>query len=229
MEKDLTEVHNLWQKIRDYNTFHDYYKLEEETHEFKLNIICFLQKELCEKSRHFFLKKADNIFTLRPLKPEELTSLYLNAFKDTYPFSKEALKHIASQCGGTPRRFKKMLEQCLNNYHRQGNLNAQISPEDVSKWISPELFSSDRELEFADAFPHSKLHLARKAATVVTFLEQQPDWVQQEFITEKYFAGDFQACSKFLVKLEKQTDYIESKFKNRKKIIRIKKSPSILT
>ena len=212
MNKDLQEIHDLWERIKSLSR--DGYNL---------NIVLFLQQEMCEANNHFFLKKA-TVFTLQPLKPIELVNFYTERFgDDCFPFNKEALELIASKSGGTWRRFKKLIEQCLNPYNRKGDLKTRITVNDTNQWIDPEIFAADRELEFSELFPKSKT-LQQKAAKIVSYLEQHQDGAFQSEMTHLYFGDDETAekeSSRFF-KILQEKGKVESEFRGRRKYLKLK-------
>jgi len=208
MNKDIEQVQSLWNGLNKNNT---------EGH---TNIMLFLQREMCETNNHFFLKKAVT-FILRPLMPQEIATFYVEKFDGYYPFTKEAFEAITMQCGGTWRRFKKILEQCLNNYHRKGDLNAEITLVNVADWIDPALFAEDRRLQFAEIFPKSERH-QRKAAQVITYLESHQGEALQSDLSQMFFDGNGKECSQILTKLKSSDYVIDGEWRERRKVIKLK-------
>jgi hypothetical protein len=208
MNKDIAQVQSLWCDLNKNNLC-------------QTNIMLFIQREMGEINNHFFLKKATT-FILRPLKPQEFTAFYIEKFGSYYPFTKDTLDTIAIQCGGTWRRFKKILEQCLNNYCRRGNLNIEITPNDVTEWIDPDLLADDRRLQFAEVFPKSERR-QRQVVQVITYLESHQGEAMQSNLTQNIFDNDNKASSEVLTKL-KTFGYITDEWRDRRKLIKLKSS-----
>jgi hypothetical protein len=192
---------------------------------FYANIVLFIQQEMFEQSVHHFLLKDRMPLTLQPPTPEELTAFYCEQFYGNHPFTKEALFTIASCSHGNWRLWKTMMYQCLNNYQRKNDLNAEITAENVSQWIPSELLLQDQEAEqeFAEVFPHSP-ELQKKTALTISYLKQHPEGTFQQDIAKTFFGPDGDAkkdCSKFCIKLH-EIGIIEKEWKNGLIFIKLK-------
>jgi hypothetical protein len=108
---DLTikQIQDLWVKINC--NFNEY----DTPYEQQLNIVVFLQKEIYDRYRHFFIGKFKPIYNIEPLKPLSLVNFYKHKFDSAEPFAPEALMELAVLSRGIMRRFKTYIGLCLDN------------------------------------------------------------------------------------------------------------------
>lgn len=143
INRDLDRMFNLWETFRG----------SEWKCENVLNFVFFFQKELVEKTDHFFLRKMD-IIELKPLTPEQLIEAFKLKFKTCEPFSEEALTLIAELSRGIFRRFMRYIQLCLEDMlEREKN---QVKVEDVKNVITPDVLMHDLDLELSDIFRNER-------------------------------------------------------------------------
>jgi len=137
---DLTELSKIWKYLRSQGC--------------RANIVIFFQKELVEKTDHFFLRKITDIVELKPLSPQQLIEAFKLRFKTCEPFSEEALKLIAELSRGVFRRFKRYIQLCLEDMLDRGR--EQVKVEDVKDVITTDVLMRDLDLELSDIFRNER-------------------------------------------------------------------------
>ena len=119
LDQHIQQIQNLWNTINEgYNEYGTEYKQQ-------VNIVVFLQQEIYDKYRHFFIGKFKPVYFIEPLKPISLVNFYKHKFGNTEPFTPEALTELAVLSRGIFRRFKTYIGICLDNvtYTITQNLN----------------------------------------------------------------------------------------------------------
>jgi energy-coupling factor transporter ATP-binding protein EcfA2 len=123
----------------------------------KPNLIIAIQAEMFQV--HFFFDKMERV-ELTPLPPNSLVEAYRKRFKETEPFTEEALLKLASMSRGIFRRFLRYITITLDLWQSRKRKPHSIGPELVSEAISTKRLAEDMDLELADLFPkHSDLRL----------------------------------------------------------------------
>ena len=148
MSSDLNEIYWLW------DTLCHMVPLSESP---RPNFVIAIQGEMFQG--HFFFDKMKKV-ELTPLPPNSLVEAYRKRFKETEPFTEEALLKLASMSRGIFRRFLRYITITLDLWQsRKRRLNS-IGPELVTQAISTKRLAEDMDLELADLFPkHSDLRL----------------------------------------------------------------------
>ena len=88
MARDLGEVFSLWNTL-----------LAEES---EANIVITVQKEMM--GGHFFLNKM-HVDEIQPLSADQVAQLYLKTFRESFPYTRDALKRLAVMSRGNFRNF----------------------------------------------------------------------------------------------------------------------------
>jgi hypothetical protein len=80
-----------------------------------LNLAVFIQKEIFDKYKHFFLGKFNPKYFIDPFPAKSLVNFYIHKFDSCFPFTQEALTELAVLSRGLFRRFKSYIAICLDN------------------------------------------------------------------------------------------------------------------
>lgn len=163
INSDLTELNDIWRRFRPQRA---------------TNLVIFLQKELVEKTDHFFLRKMD-IVELKPLIPEQLVEAFKTRFATCEPFTDAALKSIADLSRGVFRRFMRYVHLCVENVIEKKR--EEITIEDVKDVITSEILLRDLDLELSDVFRNERYK--RCAVDVLKLLRDNPG-INQKTIAE---------------------------------------------
>jgi len=148
MSSDLNEIYWLWDTL-----CHMVSLLESPTP----NFVIAIQGEMFQG--HFFFDKMEKV-ELTPLPSNSLVEAYRKRFKETEPFTEEALLKLASMGRGIFRRFLRYITITLDLWQSRKRRPNSIGPELVTEAISTERLAEDMDLELADLFPkHSDLRL----------------------------------------------------------------------
>jgi hypothetical protein len=161
---DLTELHALWSHFR--------------THQGDSNFIIFLQKELVEKTDHFFLRKMD-IVELKPMTSKQLIEAFKMRFKTCDPFTEESLRRIVDLSRGVFRRLMRYIQLCLENMVAREREDVPL--DDVKTVITGEVLIHDLDLELSDLLRNDRYK--QYAIDVLTFLRDNQN-VNQKMIAE---------------------------------------------
>jgi Cdc6-like AAA superfamily ATPase len=150
MNTDLFEIQKLWQKMNEH--------LMEVGSKKSPNLVFVLQKELTmsddQYSMSYFLRKTAETVELLPLKPREMAAVYVEEFRDSFPFSLEALVLLGIYSRGVFRRFLRYIRLCLD--WTFSNNNDIITKSVVDKVITTDEMGQDWEMEMRQIFPHGE-------------------------------------------------------------------------
>jgi len=193
---------NLAEQRNDISEIQDWREHEltcnDEEYSQRPNLVIFMQKELF--TQHFFFRKFIQI-ELKPCLSKDLVQYYENKFESTFPFTKEALEHVADLSRGIFRRFKKYIGVCIRSLLRSQLKKETIVIDDVITWISEGQLVQDMELELINIFPREKI-LRVKAVRLLHMLRKNGGSMMQTDIAKELFNGQAKAASRFLEKLE---------------------------
>jgi hypothetical protein len=164
INSDLNELYTLWEWFRSRN--------------YSTNLLILFQKELVQKTDHFFLRKMD-VVELKPLTPEQLIEAFKTKFTTCEPFTEKALKTVAELSRGVFRRFMCYIQFCLENMIAENH--EQVTVENVNAVITSEVLMKDLDLELSDIFHNERYK--RFAVEVLQFVRQNPN-VNQKTIAE---------------------------------------------
>jgi len=190
MAKDLEEIYWLWQSLnRSKHRFADPTPPP--------NIVIAIQKEMF--GGHFFFDKMQKI-ELHPLQPETMVEAYKRRFKNTDPFTPDALLTLARMSRGIFRRFLRYIMLTLDLWEEKQRPGVgRIDAETVREAVTMEQLAEDMELELADLFPkHSDLRWS--AVRLLLLLEERGERKQSE-LADSLGVEDY-ALSRLLTKLE---------------------------
>jgi hypothetical protein len=162
INSDLNELYTLWEWLK------------RENYRNHINLIILFQKELVQKTDHFFLRKMD-IVELKPLTPEQLIEAFKMKFTTCEPFTEEALKTIAELSRGVFRRFMHYNQLCLENMVAENR--DRVTVENVNCVINSEVLMKDLDLELTDIFHNERYK--RFAVDALKFVRQNPNGNQK--------------------------------------------------
>jgi DNA-binding MarR family transcriptional regulator len=188
MAKDLMELYWMWDLLS---------RCETPDGKRKPNIVVAIQKEMF--GGHFFFDKMQKI-ELQPLQPETMIEAYKRRFKNTDPFTSDALLTLARMSRGIFRRFLRYIMLTLNLWEeKQGVGRGLIGTETVREAVTMERLAEDMDLELTELFPkHSDLKSL--AVRLLVLLEESGERKQSEladFLEVKPYE-----LSRLLTKLE---------------------------
>jgi hypothetical protein len=149
MAKDLEEIYWLWQSLNRVRS--------QSADSIPIpNIVIAIQKEMF--GGHFFFDKMQKI-ELHPLQPERMVEAYKRRFKNTDPFTSDALLTLARMSRGIFRRFLRYIMLTLDLWEEERGVGGgRVEAETVREAVTMERLAEDMELELADLFPkHSDL------------------------------------------------------------------------
>ena len=138
MSKDLEEIYWLWQSLN---------RLKHRSADSSPipNIVIAIQKDMF--GGHFFYDKMQKI-ELHPLQPETMVEAYERRFKNTEPFTSDALLTLARMSRGIFRRFLRYIMLTLDLWEeKQGVGRDGIGAEAVREAVTMEQLAEDMELE----------------------------------------------------------------------------------
>jgi hypothetical protein len=176
LDHHIQQIQNLWNRITtSYNDVDTEYSQQ-------INIVVFLQQEIYDKYRHFFIGKFKPVYFVEPLKPISLVNFYKHKFDSTVPFSPEALTELAVLSRGIFRRFKTYIGLCLDNISYtitkntdntttlllEDNLNNNSIRRESSKGIGVE----------SSEFENSKV------STVIVSLRNVQAWIKDKILIQ---------------------------------------------
>jgi len=189
MAKDLEEIYWLWQSLNRKDRLPDSAPIP--------NIVIAIQKEMF--GGHFFFDKMQKI-ELHPLQPETMVEVYKRRFKNTDPFTPDALLTLARMSRGIFRRFLRYIILTLDLWEEKERVGrGRIEVETVKEAVTMEQLAVDMELEFAGLFPkHSDLR--GLAVRLLLLLQEQGERKQSELADSLEVEG--YALSRLLTKLE---------------------------
>lgn len=211
------------QMLRDLEAFREWWDeiTEDSGYLTNVNIVIFFQKELW--GGHFSFGKFD-VVELKPFSPLELVLLYETTYKNSDPFTEEALELIGGLARGIVRWFKKYIGICLESFYDEWERTQEIrriTADDVKQWITISHLAEDWERELIEVFPKSR-GLRRKAVELMRYLFEHGE-ISQNKLTEQLFGDDGAArttSSRLLAKLE-EYDYVTRVPGGREKIIKL--------
>jgi len=156
----------------------------------KTNLVLFMQEETFHG--HFFFGKMD-VVKIKPFTAQQLLSAYKKKFNDTYPFTEDALLHLARLSRGVFRRFLQYIKLCLDKRRESDpemvRLDKDLAEEGlldrdfVEKAIPKERLSQDIDAELAPLFP--KNPEARSTAVEILNLLEERKAMNQKTIAEE--------------------------------------------
>jgi hypothetical protein len=170
MAKDLEELYWLWNTLSQWET---------PDRKRKPNIVVAIQKEMF--GGHFFFDKMQKV-ELCPLQPETMVEAYKRRFKDTDPFTSDALLTLARMSRGIFRRFQRYIMLTLDLWEEKERVErGRIEVATVREAVTMERLAEDMELELADLFPkHSDLRWL--AVRLIMLLEGRGERKQSELL-----------------------------------------------
>lgn len=178
MNIDLEELQELWMKVTVGELGH-------------ASLLIAIQKELC--SGHFFFGKMDMV-NIDLLKPNDLVAAYKQQWKDSYPFTDDALLLVAQLSRGVFRRFLRYIKLCLE----RAEMKAPVTAEHVKAAITLEQVARDMDLELTDVFHTNEQKT--EAVRLLNLLREKGETNQQQ-IAEALNMTETSA-SKLIRKLE---------------------------
>jgi hypothetical protein len=189
MAKDLEEIYWLWQSLNRNPQLIDSTPIP--------NIVIAIQKEMF--GGHFFFDKMQKV-ELAPLRPEVMVEVYRRRFKNTDPFTSDALLTVARMSRGIFRRFLRYIMLTLDLWEEEQRVGrGRIETETVREAVTTEQLAGDMELELAGLFPkHSDLR--GLAVRLLLLLQEQGERKQGELADSLEVEG--YALSRLLTKLE---------------------------
>jgi DNA-binding MarR family transcriptional regulator len=190
MAKDLEEIYWLWQSL---NRFTGLFPDSTPTP----NIVIAIQKEMF--GGHFFFDKMQKV-ELHPLQPERMVEAYERRFKNTDPFTSDALLTLARMSRGIFRRFLRYIMLTLDFWEEEQRVGrGRIEAETVREAVTMEQLAEDMELGLADLFPkHSDLR--GLAVRLLLLLQERGERKQSEL--GDALGVEAYALSRLLTKLE---------------------------
>ncbi len=170
MAKDLEEIYWLWQSL---NRFTGQFPDPTPTP----NIVIAIQKEMF--GGHFFFDKMQKV-ELHPLQPERMVEVYKRRFKNTDPFTSDALLTLARMSRGIFRRFLRYIMLTLDLWEEEERVGrGRIEVETVREAVTMERLAQDMELELAELFP-KRSDLRSLAVRLLLLLQERGERKQSE-------------------------------------------------
>jgi len=205
MARDLEETYWLWQSLTRKYRFGDSTPVP--------NIVIAIQKEMF--GGHFFFDKMQKI-ELQPLQPETMVEDYKRRFKDTDPFTSDALLSLARMSRGIFRRFLRYIMLTLDLWEEKQRVGrGRIEVDTVREAVTMERLAADMELELADLFPkHSDLRWP--AVRLLLLLQERGDRMQSEIADS--LEVEAYAVTRLLTKLE-AAHYVTRRRERNEKVV----------
>lgn len=167
--------------------------------------------------RHYFFDKMQKI-ELQPLRPEQMLEAYKHRFKDTHPFTEDALLTLARMSRGIFRRFLRYITQTIYAWVGSPGPRKPIDTELVKKTITTERLAEDMEKELLDLFPKQS-DLRFQAVQILMHLEESGPLPQSE-LAEQLDLPPY-AMTRLLTKLE-SNHYVIRKRSGNDKIVSLR-------
>jgi hypothetical protein len=182
MTRDLGEIFSLWNTL-----------LAEES---EANIVITVQKEMM--GGHFFLNKM-HVDEIKPLSADQVAQLYLKTFRESFPYTRDALKRLAVMSRGNFRNFLRYITQTLDSWESLPEPKDSIDLALVQRTITTDQLVEDMEVQLGPVFPKGS-DLRLQAVKLLMFLEESGPRKQTE-LAEELGMEDY-AMSRLLARLE---------------------------
>lgn len=170
LDHHIKQIQELWNIIyENYNEFDTEYNLH-------INIVVFLQQEIYDRYRHFFIGKFKPVYFVEPFKPLTLVNFYKHKFGSSDPFSPEALTELAVLSRGIFRRFKIYIGLCLDNIN-----DVTMTPNidnNTSLLLEKNLNKESIEIE-----GYSGSRSSKKSSVIVT-LQNVQTWIKDKTLIQ---------------------------------------------
>ena len=175
LDHHIKQIQELW------NTIYESYNEYDTDYNLHINIVVFLQQEIYDKYRHFFIGKFKPVYFIEPFKPLSLVNFYKHKFDSTGPFTPEALIELAVLSRGIFRRFKTYIGICLDN------MNVTMTPntDNNSSLLLEKNLNIDIERgigrERREGNSESK---NVKESTVIVTLNDVQEWIKDKILIQ---------------------------------------------
>lgn len=176
-EADIMGIQMLWNDVSNYA-----FSYRDKA---PPNFVVAIQKELFFGPKgvtHFLLGKMET-YELKPLTPQELLSIYLQTFKDPYPFQSDALMRLAKLSRGIPRRFLRYVNLCAEAWFVGWLKSPLIDVAGTEQVVTEEELRRDLDLEFSSLFPKSE-EMKMKALRLLSYLSAREGGLNQKRLAE---------------------------------------------